>query len=109
MRLRASPTATGCASSGRLGQMRERRIGSSGLVVSVVGLGCNNFGRKNDEKESTLVIEAALHAGITFFDTAEMYSDGESERILGRALAGRRDEVVIATKFGWHPQTDPPG
>ncbi len=89
--------------------MRERRVGSSDLVVSVVGLGGNNFGRRIDERQSVAVIEAALDAGITFFDTAEMYSDGESERILGRALAGRRDEVVIATKFGWGLGTDPPG
>jgi aryl-alcohol dehydrogenase-like predicted oxidoreductase len=81
--------------------VRERHLGSSGLVVSVVGLGCNNFGWRIGEEESRAVVEAALGAGITFFDTAESYGDGQSELFLGRALAGRRDEVVIATKFGW--------
>jgi aryl-alcohol dehydrogenase-like predicted oxidoreductase len=81
--------------------VRERHVGSSGLVVSVVGLGCNNFGWRIGEEESRAVVEAALGAGITFFDTAESYGDGQSELFLGRALAGRRDEVVIATKFGW--------
>jgi aryl-alcohol dehydrogenase-like predicted oxidoreductase len=89
--------------------MRERRVGSSGLVVSVVGLGCNNFGWRLDEERSVAVVHAALDAGVTLFDTAESYGDGASERSLGRALAGRREEVVIATKFGWERGTDPPG
>jgi len=79
------------------------------LEVSVVGLGCNNFGRRIDEARAREVVLAALDAGVTFFDTAEMYSDGESERFLGRALGSRRGDVVVATKFGWVPQTDPPG
>jgi aryl-alcohol dehydrogenase-like predicted oxidoreductase len=78
--------------------MNTRRIGS--LDVSTVGLGCNNFGWHIDEPASRAVIHAALDAGITHFDTAAAYGDGESERILGRALADRRNEVVIATKFG---------
>ena len=79
--------------------METRRIGS--LQVSVVGLGCNNFGRRIDEKASRAVIEAALEEGVTLFDTADSYGDGRSEEFIGRALeGGRRDHVVIATKFG---------
>src|SRR5262245_2094456 len=79
----------------------ERRLGSSGLVVSKVGLGCNQLGWRVGEVETRGLVDAALGAGITFFDTAESYSDGDSEAFLGRALAGRRDRAVIATKFGW--------
>ncbi|MEA2763869.1 MAG: hypothetical protein QOK07_273, partial [Gemmatimonadaceae bacterium] len=78
--------------------MNTRRIGS--LAVSVVGVGCNNFGGRIDEKRSEEVIDAALDVGINFFDTADMYADGKSEELLGRYLAGRRREVIIATKFG---------
>ena len=79
--------------------METRRIGS--LQVSVVGLGCNNFGRRIDERASRAVIEAALEEGVTLFDTADSYGDGRSEEFIGRALeGGRRDHVVIATKFG---------
>ena len=60
--------------------MRTTSIGDSGLVVSVVGLGCNNFGRRLDQDGATAVVHAALEAGVTMFDTAEMYGDGESER-----------------------------
>ncbi len=81
--------------------MRERQVGSSGLVVSVVGVGCNNFGWRIDEPSARAVVNAAVESGITLFDTAESYGDGLSEEFLGRALAGRRDRVVIATKFGW--------
>ncbi|HZO96754.1 MAG TPA: aldo/keto reductase [Gaiellaceae bacterium] len=81
--------------------MRERRLGTSDLVVSAVGLGCNMFGRRVDGAGARAIVDAALGAGVTFFDTAESYGDGESERLLGRALAGRRDRAVIATKFGW--------
>jgi aryl-alcohol dehydrogenase-like predicted oxidoreductase len=81
--------------------MRTRPLGNSGLEVSVVGLGCNNFGGRIDEAASRAVIEAALDSGITFFDTADVYGNrGGSEEIIGRALAGRRDQVVLATKFG---------
>ena len=81
--------------------MRTRRLGSSDLEVTVVGLGCNNFGGRIEEAASRAVIDAALEAGVTFFDTADVYGNrGGSEEIIGRALAGRRDEVVLATKFG---------
>lgn len=78
--------------------MRYRRLGDSGLAVSVVGLGCNNFGRRIDLEATRAVVEAAMDAGITLFDTADSY--GESETFLGEVLSGRRDEVVLATKFG---------
>jgi aryl-alcohol dehydrogenase-like predicted oxidoreductase len=89
--------------------MEMRRIGS--LDVSLVGLGCNNFGMRLDEARSTAVIHAALDAGINFLDTADVYGGkGASEEIIGKALAGgRRDEVVIATKFASPFDGDPPG
>ncbi|WP_127554204.1 aldo/keto reductase [Actinoplanes sp. OR16] len=82
--------------------MTYRRLGDSGLVVSVVGIGCNNFGRKLDADGTREVVDAAFDAGITLFDTADIYGTphGASEELLGQALAGRRDEVVLATKFG---------
>ncbi|WP_189113390.1 aldo/keto reductase [Pilimelia terevasa] len=82
--------------------MRYRRLGRSGLVVSVVGVGCNAFGAGLDQAGVTEVVHAALDAGITFFDTADLYGDppGRSEELLGAALRGHRDDVVIATKFG---------
>ncbi|MEJ7790587.1 MAG: aldo/keto reductase [Gaiellaceae bacterium] len=81
--------------------MRTMPLGSSALQVTVVGLGCNNFGGRIDEAASRAVIDAALEAGITFFDTADVYGNrGGSEEIIGRALGGRRDQVVLATKFG---------
>jgi aryl-alcohol dehydrogenase-like predicted oxidoreductase len=76
----------------------KRRVGL--LEVSIVGLGCNNFGVRLDLKQTTAVVHAALDAGITFFDTADVYGNGKSEEFIGRALAARRDQVVIATKFG---------
>jgi aryl-alcohol dehydrogenase-like predicted oxidoreductase len=75
-----------------------RRVGS--LTVSVVGVGCNNFGWRLDAGATAGVVEAALDAGVTFFDTADSYGNTKSEEFLGRALGKRRDEVVIATKFG---------
>src|SRR5690606_6111076 len=78
--------------------MRKRRIGS--LEVSVVGLGCNNFGRRLDEAATRSVVDAALDAGVDFFDTADVYGETDSETFLGRVLQGRRDRVVLATKFG---------
>jgi len=84
--------------------MRYRRLGDSGLVVSVVGIGCNNFGRKMDESETRLVVDAAIDHGINLFDTADIYGVGASETLLGKALQGRRDDVVIATKFGMDMQ-----
>ncbi|WP_416905815.1 aldo/keto reductase [Micromonospora echinospora] len=82
--------------------MTFRRLGDSGLVVSVVGVGCNNFGRKLDLAGTRAVVDAALDAGINFFDTADIYGQpqGGSEEMLGAALRGRRDDVVLATKFG---------
>jgi aryl-alcohol dehydrogenase-like predicted oxidoreductase len=77
-------------------------LGDSGVRVSRVGLGCNNFGGRIDLDATRLVVDAALDAGVTFFDTAEVYgNDGGSERFLGEILEGRRDQVVLATKFGW--------
>jgi aryl-alcohol dehydrogenase-like predicted oxidoreductase len=78
--------------------VETRKIGS--LAVSVVGLGCNNFGMRIDEKRSGEVIGAGLDAGINFFDTADMYANGKSEELVGRFLGGRRRQVFIATKFG---------
>src|SRR3954462_12181601 len=84
--------------------MEHRRIGS--LEVSVIGLGCNNFGWRLDADPTAPVGHAALDAGIDFLDTAELYGDGLSEEYLGRALRGRRQSVVVATKFGY--KTAPP-
>jgi len=78
--------------------LERRKIGS--LDVSLTGLGCNNFGWRIDAAQSRRVVEAALDSGINFFDTADIYDTGRSEEFLGRALAGRRSEAVIATKFG---------
>ncbi len=78
--------------------MRTRTLGP--LEVSVVGLGCNNFGRRVDQSGTRAVVDAALDAGVTFYDTAESYGDGQSETFLGHALRGRRERVVLATKFG---------
>ncbi|MDR6507809.1 aldo/keto reductase [Arthrobacter oryzae] len=84
----------------------QRRLGNSGLTVSVVGLGCNNLGRSNTVTESQegtdAVVHAALDAGITFFDVADTYGrePGLSEIMLGKALAGRREDAIVATKFG---------
>jgi aryl-alcohol dehydrogenase-like predicted oxidoreductase len=78
--------------------VEKRRIGS--LEASVVGLGCNNFGRRLDLDATSAVVDAALDAGITFFDTADTYGGTRSEEFLGRALGRRREDVVVATKFG---------
>jgi aryl-alcohol dehydrogenase-like predicted oxidoreductase len=85
-----------------MSEMSYRRLGDSGLVVSTVGIGCNNFGRKLDADGTREVVDAALDAGITLFDTADIYGTphGASEECLGAALKGRRDEIVLATKFG---------
>lgn len=78
--------------------MEHRKIGS--LSVSLVGIGCNNFGWRIDATATQAVVDAALDAGINFFDTADMYGTGQSEEFLGKALQGRRGKAVIATKFG---------
>ncbi len=83
--------------------MELRRLGTSELTVSAVGLGCNNFGRVVDLAGTRAVVDAALDAGINFLDTAESYGGGDSERFLGEALRGRRADVVLATKFGGGP------
>jgi aryl-alcohol dehydrogenase-like predicted oxidoreductase len=81
--------------------MRQNELGRSGLTVSAVGLGCNNFGRRLDATGTRAVIDAALDAGITHFDTADVYGGrGASERLIGDVLGNRRDRVVLATKFG---------
>ena len=79
--------------------MQLRRLGHSGLKVSAVGIGCNNFGMRNDEKQTQTVVDAAIDAGINFFDTADVYGATKSEEFLGKAVGKRRHEVVIATKF----------
>ena len=82
------------------------QLGDSDLRVSRVGLGCNNFGGRIDLDATRAVVDAALDAGVTFFDTAELYGNGgDSERFLGAILEGRRDRVVLATKFGWGQET----
>ncbi|KJY29050.1 aldo/keto reductase [Streptomyces katrae] len=82
--------------------MRYLPLGSSGLLVSAVGLGCNNFGGRLDLQATRAVVDAALDSGITLLDTADIYGgQGGSERHLGQALKGRRDQVVLATKFGY--------
>ena len=78
--------------------MEYRRLGS--LNVSLVGIGCNNFGWRTDAAGTAAVVDAALDAGINFFDTADVYGAGQSEEFLGKALKGRRDQAIIATKFG---------
>lgn len=80
--------------------MRTRRLGNSDLEVSEVGLGCNNFGMRIDQAQTTAVVAAALDAGIDFFDTADIYGGTKSEVFLGKALGARRKDVVVATKFG---------
>jgi aryl-alcohol dehydrogenase-like predicted oxidoreductase len=82
--------------------MEPVSLGDSGLTVSRVGLGCNNFGSRIDRDATAAVVDAALDAGVTFFDTAAVYGNGgDSERFLGELLEGRRERVVLATKFGW--------
>ena len=93
--------------TGSIRHMDARKIGS--LEVSVVGLGCNNFGRRIDEARSRAVVDAGLEAGITFLDTADVYGDTRSEEYLGRILEGRRDRVVLATKFGSRIDESRPG
>ncbi|MGC9668238.1 aldo/keto reductase [Planosporangium sp. 12N6] len=89
-----------------MSEMRFRRLGDSGLVVSVVGVGCNNFGTRIDAERTAEVVNAALDAGVNFFDTADIYGDrpGHSEELLGAALGSRRADVVVATKFGMDMQ-----
>ncbi|HUA71856.1 MAG TPA: aldo/keto reductase [Solirubrobacteraceae bacterium] len=85
-----------------MADLPKRSLGVRGPEVSVIGLGCNNFGRRVDLEGTRAVVDAALEQGITFFDTSNTYGDprGRSEEYLGEALQGRRDRVVLATKFG---------
>ena len=80
--------------------MEYRNLGRSGLQVSVVGLGCNNFGMRIDADQTKAVVDKAVEVGINFFDTADVYGNrGQSEEFLGQALKGRRRDAIIATKF----------
>src|ERR1700691_433812 len=84
-----------------MSRLAHRPLGDSGLQVSVVGLGCNNFGRRVDLEGTRAVVDAAISEGVTFLDTADIYGGGGArEELLGQVLEGRRDEVVLATKFG---------
>jgi aryl-alcohol dehydrogenase-like predicted oxidoreductase len=87
--------------------MEARRLGVDGPELSVAGLGCNNFGMKLGLGASSAVINAAIDAGITHLDTAEMYGRGKSEEFIGATLGSRRDQVVIATKFLPRPKDEP--
>ena len=87
--------------------MRTRSLGAEGPEVSVVGLGTNNFGGRIDFAASKAVLDEAIEQGITLLDTADIYSQGTSEEFIGRALEGRRDAVLVATKFG-KPMNDNP-
>lgn len=80
--------------------MNFRRLGNSGLKVSEIGLGGNNFGWWADEQTSAVVINHAIDAGINFIDTADVYDRGHSEEFIGKALKGKRQQVIVATKFG---------
>ena len=81
-------------------QLPTRPLGDSGFEVSIVGLGCNNFGRRLDLGGTRAVIDEAIAQGITFLDTADIYGRGQSEQFIGEVLQGRHDEVILATKFG---------
>ena len=82
--------------------MEKRKLGNSNIEVSVVGVGCNNFGRRIHEVAAArAVVDRALDLGVTLFDTADAYGDGTSEEFLGETLGARRKQAVIATKFGW--------
>ncbi len=84
--------------------MKQRKLGRGGLIVSALGLGCmgmSEFYGPRDEEESAATILRALELGITFFDTADMYGSGANEELLGRVLKGRREQAIIATKFGF--------
>ncbi|PSK92977.1 aryl-alcohol dehydrogenase-like predicted oxidoreductase [Haloactinopolyspora alba] len=84
--------------------MTYRQLGDSGLTVSAVGVGCNAFGTRIDADTTTALVHRAIDLGVTLFDTADVYGRGESEKLLGSALGPRRDDVVLATKFGMDMQ-----
>jgi aryl-alcohol dehydrogenase-like predicted oxidoreductase len=84
-------------------QMNQRKLGTQGLTVSALGLGCmgmSEFYGTRDDQESIATIHRAIGLGVTLLDTADMYGCGENERLVGRAIKGRRREVILATKFG---------
>jgi aryl-alcohol dehydrogenase-like predicted oxidoreductase len=87
--------------------MQKRRLGNSNLEVSAIGLGCKgmswSYGPAKDKKEMTTLLQAAVERGVPFFDTAEVYGPLANEELVGEALAPFRNQVVIATKFGWKP------
>ena len=87
--------------------MKYRNLGKSGLRVSAIGLGTNQFGGKVDQQTTADIVHAALDAGINFIDTADIYQDGRSESYLGKALEGKRDDVILATKV-FFPVSDRP-
>ena len=95
--------------------MQKRKLGNSGLEVSAIGLGCMgmsfSYGPPKDKQEMSSVLRAAVERGVTFFDTAEVYGPFLNEELVGEALAPFRDQVVIATKFGFdlNPNFDPRG
>ena len=87
--------------------MNYRKLGSSGILVSEIGLGTNNFGRRLDYSESEEVINHALDSEINLLDTADMYSNGLSEEYIGKAIKNKRDQVIIASKGGMNPMPSP--
>src|ERR687885_2871601 len=93
--------------------MQKRKLGNSNLEVSAIGLGCMgmsfSYGPPKDKQEMVSLIRAAVERGVTFFDTAEVYGPFTNEELLGEALAPLRDQVVIATKFGFDLSTQPHG
>ena len=80
--------------------LEQRRLGTSGFTVPLLGLGTNNFGGRSDEAASLKVVDASIDIGANFFDTANIYTGTKSETIIGKALKGRRDKVILTTKFG---------
>src|SRR5438874_2533279 len=80
--------------------MHFRKLGTSGLRVSAIGLGCNPFGNEVDPAAARAIVDSALEQGVNYFDTADAYYEGRSEEYLGQALEGKRQQVIVATKFG---------